>query len=156
MKRSVISIALLLAACTAGGRAEGPAAVTAELPGVMETVPLSADLYELRVQDGTLTPRMRDYVDLRASELALSRGYSGFELLPPANRTAETETNSALPNEVLPGFAVRVRLLRYGGEDAREVNRRLAPAFHVASIAGIDRLAPPATWRELEQQGKLP
>jgi hypothetical protein len=151
MKRSVISLALLLAACTAGGRTEGPAAVTAELPGVMETVPLAADLYQLRVQDGTLTPRMRDYVEFRASELALSHGYSGFELLDPLDRTAETDRGSALP-----GFAVRVRLLRYGGEDARDVNRRLAPAFHVASIAGTGRLAPPATWRQIDEHGKVP
>jgi hypothetical protein len=156
MKRLIVSLALLIAACSANGGADGPAAGSPDLIGVMETVPLAPDLYQIRVQDGALTPRMREYIRFRASELALSRGFSGYEILDRLDKTAETETNTTLPGRVLPGFAVRVRLLRAGGEDARAVNRRLAPSFHVASIAGNDRLAPPATWRQLDERGDVP
>ena len=155
MRRPLLMLPVLsLAACAAPARD-----LASEVPkAVIDTVPLSADVYQIRVLDGPITPRLRDYIQLRASELALSRGFSGYEILDAASGTAEPEANTSLPTEAPPGpgLAVRIHLLRVGGIDARAVNRRLAPAFNVAPLAASDTLAPPAAWRQFEREGKLP
>jgi hypothetical protein len=113
----------------------------------------------------TSADRVEDYVMLRASEIAISRGYPGFTVDSVADRSRVGEITTAgqartttvvsggVANSTTtytpatthlvfkPGTAVFITLVRDGGMDARMIYAQLAPKY-VSDKDRLDQAAP--------------
>ncbi len=149
-------VSVLIAACTTPYQPMG-------LLGGVDDLQLNDTMYRItaRGNGNTSSERVHDFVLLRASEIAISRGYRGFVIgsttdqsrtyqftLPgeatshtfvsggmngmPAIATTYTTVSPPITNTVFkPGTAVEVTLVQEGGMDARMINASLAPKYGV-------------------------
>src|SRR5262245_19823540 len=102
---------------------------------------------------------MEDFVLVRASEIALERGYPGFQVIRVQDESGYTETTSKAKTTIektpmgaeithhpaettrweKPGVTIHVRLRKTGRAiDAREVNQRLARRYSVPETSDED------------------
>jgi hypothetical protein len=98
----------------------------------------------------TSSERVHDFVLLRASEIAINRGYEGFVIGDMSDQTrvitsvssGQVSTSSAgtmtvtpatISTAVKPGFITFVTLVREGGMDAKMIYASLAPKYGVTS-----------------------
>ena len=104
----------------------------------------------------TSSERVWDFVLLRASEIAISRGYKGFVVVGEADQSSlyqytETKQETAMvtgvqnttgciayttPGAMIkPGHAIIVTLVQEGGMDAHMINASLAPKYGATPMA---------------------
>jgi hypothetical protein len=117
--------------------------------GGIDELRLNDTSYQITVQgNGATSPqRVRDFVLLRASELAIRAGFPYFQINGSSNasRTSIEAVSNAYGTSVQtvfrPGLAVVVSLTTTPGIDAAMMNRQLAPKYGVALTAGASTSA---------------
>jgi hypothetical protein len=147
MRLIALALVVLLGAC------ETPYQDMGFMGGVDE-LQLSDTTYRIiaRGNDFTTSDRVQDFVLLRASQIALQRGYKGFVIssetdqsqtiqveVPGQTTTTKsrdgTRTTTYQPPTTEtyfhPGKAVMVKLVQIGGMDAHLIYSQLAPKYGV-------------------------
>ena len=140
------------------------------LRGGVGEVQINDSMYRIIARGNGFTDseQVHDFVLLRASEIAISRGYKGFVITGETDRnrtdqfatSGRATTNTAIVNGIAtsttsyrppqttttykPGTAVEVTLVQSGGMDARMINATLAPRYGATPMVPPTALETPA------------
>ena len=146
------------------------------LMGGVDDLQLNDTTYRIiaRGNGVTSSERVHDFVLLRASEIAISRGYHGFVVSgetdqsrteqyttpghattdtfvvggfngSPAIATSYTTISPSSTHTIFrPGVAIQVTLVQQGGMDAQMINATLAPKYGATPLVLPARLAAPS------------